>query len=44
MCKRLIINAGIKNIVIRNTKNEYEIIEVEEFIENDETLDMVMGY
>ena len=44
MCKRLIINAGIKNIVIRNTKNEYEIIETEEFIENDETLDMVMGY
>lgn len=44
MCKRMIINAGIKNIVIRNTKNEYEIIEVKEFIENDETLDMVMGY
>ena len=26
------INAGIKNIAIRNTKNEYEIIEVKEFI------------
>ena len=34
----------IKNIVVRNTKNEYEIIEVSEFIDNDETLDMVMGY
>ena len=44
MCKRMIINAGIKNIVVRNTKNEYEIIDTEEFIENDETLEMVTGY
>ena len=44
MCKRMIINAGIKNIVVRNTKNDYEIIEASEFIDNDETLDMVMGY
>lgn len=44
MCKRMIINAGIKNIVVRNTKNEYEIIEVKEFIESDETLDTIMGY
>lgn len=44
MCKRMIINAGIKNIIVRNTKNEYEIIEVKEFIKNDETLDTIMGY
>ena len=44
MCKRMIINAGIKNIVVRNTKNDYEIIEASEFIDNDETLDLVMGY
>ena len=44
MCKRMIINAGIKNIVVRNSKNEYEIIDTQEFIDNDETLDMVMGY
>ncbi len=44
MCKRMIINAGIKNIVIRNSKTEYEIIETKEFVDNDETLDMVMGY
>lgn len=44
MCKRLVINAGIKNIVIRLTKKEYKEIPIEEFINNDETLDMVMGY
>lgn len=44
MCKRMIINAGIKNIVVRNSKNEYEIIDTQEFIDNDETLDMVTGY
>lgn len=44
LCKRMIINAGIKDIVIRNTKTEYEIIDVNEFIENDETLEGKMGY
>lgn len=44
MCKRLVINAGIKNIVIRLTKKEYKEIPIDEFINNDETLDMVMGY
>ena len=44
MCKRLIINAGIKNIVVRNTKREYEIIETQEFIDHDESLEEVMGY
>lgn len=44
MCKRMIINAGIKNIVVRNTKNEYEIIETKEFVDNDESLEEVMGY
>lgn len=44
MCKRMIINAGIKSIVVRNTKTEYEIIDVEEFILNDESLEEVMGY
>ncbi|MBR6504918.1 MAG: cytidine deaminase [Clostridia bacterium] len=44
LCKRMIINAGIKDIVIRNTKTEYEIIDANEFIENDETLEEKMGY
>ena len=36
MCKREIINAGIKEVVIRKTKTEYEIIQVQEFVKNDE--------
>lgn len=44
MCKRMIINAGIKNIYIRNTKDEYIMIDVEDFIKNDETLEGIKGY
>lgn len=44
MCKRMIINAGIKQVVVRRTKTEYEIIDTKTFIDNDETLDMVKGY
>lgn len=44
LCKRMIINAGIKEIVIRNTKTEYEIIDTNEFIVNDETLEGKTGY
>jgi Deoxycytidylate deaminase len=44
MCKRLIINAGIKKIVIRNTPEEYIIIEIKQWIDNDESLDGIKGY
>lgn len=44
MCKRMIINAGIKDIYIRNNHDEYNHIEVKDFIENDETLEGIMGY
>jgi len=44
LCKRVIINAGIKKVVIRLNKAEYEEIDVNSFIENDESLDMVLGY
>lgn len=44
MCKRMIINAGIKQVVVRRTKTEYETIDTKTFIDNDETLDMVKGY
>ena len=44
MCKRLIINAGIKDIVVRNNKDEYEIIDVDEFIKNDDSLNGTLGY
>lgn len=44
MCKRLIINAGIKKIFIRDTKSDYRIINTEEWITNDESLEGSMGY
>ncbi len=44
MCKRVIINSGIKNIVLRDTKDEYRNILVNEFIENDDSLDGSLGY
>ena len=44
LCKRMIINAGIKEIIIRNNKNDYTVIDVNDFIENDESLEGVKGY
>ncbi len=40
MCKRLIINAGIEMVVIRQTPNEYRRICVSEWIDDDDTLGM----
>ena len=38
MCKRMIINAGIEKVVIRDTKTEYPIIEVKDWLEADDSL------
>ena len=44
LCKRMIINAGIKEVYVRNTKNEFTKINVDEFIKQDESLEGVKGY
>ena len=44
MCKKVIINSGIDNIYIRNTKTEYTEIKVKEFIDNDDSLNDTLGY
>ena len=44
LCKRMIINAGIKDLYIRDSKTEYRHILVSDFIENDESLDGIKGY
>lgn len=44
MCKRLIINAGIEQVVIRRNKEDYEIIPVRYWVENDESLEGTLGY
>ncbi len=44
LCKRMIINAGIKEVIIRENKNQYTIINVQDFIDNDESLEESRGY
>lgn len=44
MCKRQIINAGIATVVFRCTHDEYSIVEVSDWIENDDSLSGVFGY
>ena len=39
MCRRLIINAGIKRVVIRDTPTDYRVVDVEkEWIDEDDSL------
>ncbi len=39
MCRRLIINAGIARVVIRDTADSYRVVDVrEEWVENDDSL------
>ena len=38
MCKRLIINAGITQVVVSTGENEYETIHVRDWIANDESV------
>lgn len=44
MCKRLVINAGIKEIYVRDTKDLYRRVEVQEWIDDDDSLDGRLGY
>jgi dCMP deaminase len=44
MCKRMIINAGIERVVVRNTKTEFTLINVSDWVENDESLHGKFGY
>lgn len=44
LCKRMIINAGIKDLYIRDSKEKYRHILVEDYIKNDESLEGSMGY
>ena len=44
MCKRLIINAGIKKVVVRDSATEFREIDVQDWIDNDESLAGAKGY
>ena len=44
MCKRAIINAGIAKVIIRDTENDFRIIDVNDWIKNDDSLSDNIGY
>lgn len=44
LCKRMIINAGIEQVVVRRTEDEYEVISVADWVAYDELLDGKTGY
>ncbi len=44
LCKRMIINSGINNVIIRNNKEHYTVIDVNEWIVNDESINGITGY
>lgn len=44
MCKRLIINSGIEQVVVRTTPSDYRVISVNDWVENDESLNGSEGY
>lgn len=44
MCKRMVINAGIQTVIIRDTENEYRVINVQDWIDNDESIVGSFGY
>jgi len=45
MCKRLIINAGIKTVIVRDTPEDYTIVDVQrDWVASDETLNGIFNY
>jgi len=44
LCKRMIINAGISKVVVRDDKDKYREIDVQDYIDNDDSLDGKLGY
>ena len=44
MCKRQVINAGIAEVIVRDSKTEYSVYKVEDWVENDDSLTGKFGY
>ena len=44
MCRKLIINSGIKNVYVRIDKNNYTTIDVNDWIQNDDLLNGKITY
>ena len=44
MCKRMIINAGIKYVIFRTKNGKSRQVDVEEWVTNDDSLILHEGY
>ena len=44
MCKRVVINSGVKEVIVREPNNEYSIYKVEDWINDDDSLNGSLGY
>ena len=36
MCRRMVINAGLEKVVIRRTETEFEVVDVQEWVNEDD--------
>ena len=41
MCRRMVINAGLSRVVIRWTETEFDVVDVQEWVEEDDLLSPV---
>ena len=44
MCKHMVINAGIEKVVIRDDDDNYRVVDVRDWVEDDESLSGMKGY
>lgn len=44
MCKRMIINAGISTVIIRTGTDTYSVVDVQSWIDDDDSLSGKFGY
>ena len=44
MCKKLVINAGIEKVIVRNTKDTFTVYNVSDWITDDDSLGGRLGY
>lgn len=44
MCKRVMINAGISRVYIRDTHDSYRMIEIADWVTNDDSITGTFGY
>ena len=38
MCRRMIINAGLEQVIIRTSPTEYVVVKVQDWVQDDDSL------